>query len=315
MCGRYNIVPDVHAWADVAAVLGEVIREALQQLPARYNIAPTQTVPIVIPDEQGQPRLVEARWGYIPPWWKESFLPPKTFNARAEEAANKPMWRHPWRHQRCLVPASGWYEWAVLETGQKKPTKIPHHLLRQNGREIMFAGLWSVVRVSPDAEPMPTCAIVTTASAPSIAEIHERMPVVLHPEFWLPWIDPRQKDAQAVNRLVADGAVEQFSRKSVGTTVSNARHEGAQCVEPLPWPELDQHGVAAITVEQLHELRTLTPELLVPAYRPRIEPLWGDASAHVADVRLWIRELDARPDADAFADFIRRCRAFIREQI
>jgi hypothetical protein len=124
-------------------------------MAARYNVAPTQMVPIIVMDENGKPALIEARWGFIPHYWNKPTPPTLTTNARSETAAAKPMWKHAWRNTRCLIPASGWYEWFILEDGSKKPPKIPHHLRRQDGKHILFAGLWSTFRAAPDSPGLP----------------------------------------------------------------------------------------------------------------------------------------------------------------
>lgn len=145
MCGRYNLIPDERAWADVGAILGEEILALLLAIRPRYNISPTQTVPIIVMDDDGKPRLIEARWGFIPVYWKKPIPPSLTTNVRSETAAIKPMWKHAWRRQRCLIPASGWYEWVrhevavvivrrVHPAGPAVPSAVPYEV-RRRGNE------------------------------------------------------------------------------------------------------------------------------------------------------------------------------------
>jgi putative SOS response-associated peptidase YedK len=153
------LIPDDTAWADVGALLGEDILAALLSIRPRYNISPTQTVPIIVIGDEGKPILIEARWGFIPFFWKKPFPPTLTTNVRSETAAIKPMWKHAWRHSRCLIPASGWYEWFVLEDGSAKPPKVPHHIRREDGKHILFAGVWSIFKPTPESAGLPTCAV------------------------------------------------------------------------------------------------------------------------------------------------------------
>lgn len=185
MCGRFAYVPSPEAWAPIRDHLGQAVGDALRAAKARYNIAPSTSVPIVIQDRQsGQPITVDARWGFIPFWWKDAKPPGITINARAEEAATKPMWRDAWKKQRCLIPATHWYEWR-----QAQGMKIPHAITSGDGSEgFMFAGLWSRW-TDPAGKEIISCAILTIDASKSVAHIHDRMPVVLAPAAWREWID------------------------------------------------------------------------------------------------------------------------------
>ena len=303
MCGRYNIIPDAKAWADVAQVLGEILANELKELPTRYNVAPTQNVPIIVTGPHGGEQVIQARWGFVPSWWKRPLPPKLTTNVRSETAASKPMWREAWTRQRCLIPATSWYEWFNADAGLSKMPKIPHVLERADGKQIFFAGLWSWYQASPNDEPMATCAIVTVASAPDIAEIHERTPVVLDSVHWCAWLDPQQRDPVAVKAIVDVGAVEHFRMHTVDSTVSNARKTGPECLAPRDWPEMSAQGRVRYTKAQLLWLRTapleevryeLTVKLDIP------ERLWPP----LAERRLWVRELMDRDDADQLAELI-----------
>lgn len=203
MCSRYAFVPEPAAWADFHAVLAEIADELLA-LPPRPKLAPTDAVPIVIQQPGAPPRLVSARWGFVPHWWSKPELPRLSFNARSEEAAAKPMWRDALRASRCLVPATHWIEWQ-----HRQGAKIPHQLRPEGGRGFMFAGLWSLWRPRPDAGPMATCVILTTAPSEGVAAVHDRMPVVLAPAVWRAWLDPQTgtAEAQALLREHAVGAL------------------------------------------------------------------------------------------------------------
>ena len=197
MCSRYEFVPDAAAWADFRTVLG-ALGDELLALEPRPKLAPTDLVPIVVREPGGALRLIRARWGFIPQWWRRPEPPTLCFNARSEEAAAKPMWRDALRRGRCLIPATAWTEW------QKAPKlKIPHRLVPGTGQGFVFAGLWSLWRARPDAEPMASCAILTTAASSGVAHVHERMPVVLAPEGWMDWLDPGRTDSAEALALLA----------------------------------------------------------------------------------------------------------------
>lgn len=309
MCGRYNLIPDGAAWGAVDEIFGAEIAQQLREIATRYNVAPTQMVPIIVMDDSGKPALIEARWGFIPEYWNQPTPPTKTTNVRSETAAKKPMWRHAWRHKRCLVPASGWYEWFVLEDGSKKPPKVPHHLRRQDGEHIMFAGLWSMYHASPDSPGLPTCSIVTIPSPPSVAEIHARTPVVLDPDFWLPWIDRDSKDPAVVSDIVKNGAVKLFSKHTLGNAVSNSRNQGPELITPIDRPEVEQQKGLLVDDEVLAWLRT-TPAIDL---RRIIAGLLDQVPMPpISQRRLWLREIEDREDADALFDLMEEILQTIR---
>ncbi len=238
MCSRYAFVPDSAAWADFRAVLAEIADELLA-LPALPRLAPTDRVPVVIQQPGAPPQLIHARWGFIPHWWSKPELPRLSFNARSEEAADKPMWRDALRATRCLIPATTWYEWQHLHgatAAGRRPAvqKIPHGLQPRPGadgaaRGFMFAGLWSlwqikgsdaitsrtagmarpagVIGSGPFIEPMATCVILTTAASAEVEAVHGRMPVVLAPAAWRAWLDPGMTDSAAALALLREHCV------------------------------------------------------------------------------------------------------------
>jgi putative SOS response-associated peptidase YedK len=203
MCSRYEFIPEERAWVDFRAALGRLAAELLA-LQARPRLAPTDRVPIVVQQPGGPPQVIEARWGFIPYWWSKPVAPKLCFNARSEEAATKPMWRDALRRSRCLIPATSWTEWqhARAPAPGKAGVKIPHRLQPHEGRGFMFAGLWSLWRPRPEAEAHATCVILTTAAAPGIAHVHDRMPVVLAPAAWAAWLDPGATDSAAALALL-----------------------------------------------------------------------------------------------------------------
>lgn len=218
MCGRY-VSPEQasieRAW--------NIDRASSNPYPRRFNVQPTTEVPVLIV-EDGERTLAAARWGLIPHWWKLDRAPTFTINARLEEASGKPMWRDPIRRSRCLLPAEGWYEWQALAGG-----KQPHYITRRDRRPFCFAGLCSIWRDTL------SCAILTTQALGPIAEVHDRMPVVLPEACHAGWLDPAQRDASVATAMAHEPmAPADFEHFTVSQRVNNARNEGADLIEPLP---------------------------------------------------------------------------------
>jgi putative SOS response-associated peptidase YedK len=214
MCGRY-VSPEQasieRAW--------RIDRASGNPFPRRFNVQPTTDVPVLRLD--GRALVLEAaRWGLIPHWWKQNKPPTFTINARLEEAADKPMWREPLRGSRCLLPAEGWYEWQALAGG-----KQPHYTRRSDGRPVCFAGLMSVWR------DRPSCAILTRAAAGPVAQVHDRMPIVLADAAHAGWLDPALKDATRYAREHA--LADEFTHYPVSKRVNDARNDGPDLIEPL----------------------------------------------------------------------------------
>jgi putative SOS response-associated peptidase YedK len=309
VCGRYNLIPEEGAWADVGAILGEEILALLLAMEPRYNISPTQTIPIIVMGQERKPILIESRWGFISSNWDKPYPPANTTNVRSETAPRKPMWRQAWRHQRCLIPASGWYEWFVLEDDSTKPPKVPHHIRQQDGKHILFAGVWSIYRSHPEATGIPTSAIATIASPPSIARIHARTPVVLQPEFWRDWIDPDITEIERIGDMVQRGAARLFSMQTLGPEVGNSRNQGAELVDSRPRPEADQADLvvddpvlAWLNLTPADELRRAIADRLAETPLPT-----------AAERRLWYRQIEDRDDAEALASLMKLIKASLRK--
>src|SRR6185295_12879686 len=233
MCGRY-VSPE-------QAAIGRawrIGRATGNPLARRFNVAPTDPVPLLVLDH-GVLTLGTARWGLIPHWWKEEKPPKFSFNARLEEAAGKPMWRDPMRFGRCLVPAEGWYEWRVIEqtdaqTGEIVQGKQPHYIRRQDGKLFCFAGLMSRRSVPGSEEPQITCALITTAAAGPLADLHDRMPVVLPDEAHDRWLDRNLKDPAQASVLARENLrPDAFTHFPVRKLVNSTRNDGPELIEPL----------------------------------------------------------------------------------
>src|SRR5215212_2353607 len=169
MCGRFG---QKASSAELAAAFEAAWRCEEPQLP-RFNIAPTQHAPVLLSDA-GRRVLDVFRWGLIPSWAKDAKIGNKMINARAEGVAGKPAYRAAFLRRRCLVPASGFYEWKKAGGG-----KVPHWIHAADGGPLTFAGLWEVWRPEKDAEPVFTFTILTTTPSADVSGIHDRMPVIV----------------------------------------------------------------------------------------------------------------------------------------
>ena len=202
--------------------------EERPNLAARYNVAPTQEVPIVRCKADGDGReLAVVRWGLIPHWADDPAIGNRLINARAESVATKPSFRDSFRRRRCLVVADGFYEWQRQARGPKQP-----YAIREKDHALFgFAGLWSVWR-DPEGRPVETCTIITTDANPLVEPIHNRMPVIVRPEDYDRWLDPESdfKSAEAVlsRPLPADRMV----AYRISTKVNNVRNEGPDLIAP-----------------------------------------------------------------------------------
>lgn len=208
----------------------------------KFNTAPTATVPMVYAPDGAEMAGALARWGLIPPWHRDEKPPATTFNARSEEAAEKPMWRQGYRSQRCLIPAEGWYEWCegeMVPGAAGKKVRAPYFLHRPGQEVISFAGLWSRWR-APDGVELLSCAVLTKAASPSVAPVHHRMPVVLEPSRYAAWLSPKATPADVAS--LVDGSVGDFEAYRVGTAVGNVRNESPDLIKPLPSKRPDLFG-------------------------------------------------------------------------
>jgi putative SOS response-associated peptidase YedK len=220
MCGRFALFTDV-------VIIAELFEAAQPTFPwePRYNIAPTQGViacRLALAGEGASAReLVLLRWGLIPSWSKDPSGGAKAINARAETVAEKPAFRSAFKQRRCLIPASGFYEWKKM--GKAKQPYFIHgnHLLT-------FAGLWETW--TGNDETIESCSILTTAAAGPMEELHERMPVILAPSTFAAWLDPRAESADLVD-LVRPTV--ELSMHPVGERVGNVRNEGADLIKAV----------------------------------------------------------------------------------
>jgi putative SOS response-associated peptidase YedK len=180
MCGRFS---QKHSWSEIAELYA--LTQPGPNLQPRYNIAPTGMIDAVRIDS-GRRQLVRVRWGLVPSWWRKPIGEMgSTFNARAETVTEKPMYRTAFKRARCIVPVSGYFEWAAANKG-----KQPYYFSAGDGGVLSIAGLWDewTDRASP-AGPLLSCTLIVTAANTFVRPIHDRMPVLLQPKDFASWLD------------------------------------------------------------------------------------------------------------------------------
>jgi putative SOS response-associated peptidase YedK len=220
MCGRFVRLSS----GDELARLFDVEAADVPELFPRYNIAPTQPVAAVrLAEGEGRRRIALLRWGLIPSWSKDPRMGQSLINARAETVAEKPAFRAAFKARRCLIPASGFYEWQA--TGGKH--KQPYHIRMRDGQPFAFAGLWE--RWLAEGEPVETCAILTTTPNAVVRPVHQRMPVIVAPGDFAAWFDPATPPAE-LHALLRPYPADEMTAVPVGRYVSNPRNEGPRCL-------------------------------------------------------------------------------------
>ena len=219
MCGRFATTLPNDAMAQLFAASPA---NALPDVP-NFNVCPTTQVHVVKGDAQVGRRLVAMRWGFLPHWYKSPTDGPLLINARAETIAEKPAFRVAARQRRCLIPATGFYEWTKDGDG----TRLAWYIHRRDGAPIAFAGIWQDWGRD---DPHPTCAIVTTGSNAALSAIHHRMPVIVEPADWPLWLGEAGKGAAA---LMGPGGEDVLKFHRVGGAVNSNRASGADLIAPL----------------------------------------------------------------------------------
>ena len=224
MCGRYTQTQTPERVA-TQFDLSEV-----PELSPRYNIAPTQGIPIVRETAAGRD-LQMVHWGLIPSWAKDPKMGARMINARAETAAEKPSFRTAMRRRRCLVVADGFYEWQRTAKG-KQPFffYVPD---AEGGRSpIAFAGLWETWE-SAEGEVIPSATILTTAANDRVQTVHDRMPVILPAEHYARWLDPDCQQSAKVTDLLQPFPADQMATFAVSTAVNNPRQDQPELLEAI----------------------------------------------------------------------------------
>lgn len=243
MCGRYASFREAQDLADAFGVEVDDIAPDAAALPPSWNLAPTDPVRIVLERAEAEtgPRrsLRLARWGLVPGWAKDPSIGSRMINARVETLAEKPSFRRALAARRCLVPAEGYYEWTPPPAGSPPRTpKVAHWIHPSDDRLLAFAGLYEFWRdrTRSDDDPLRwlvSTTIVTGGAPPEgeVAALHDRRPVVLAPERWAAWLDPR-RDGPGALALLADPAPH-LAERTVSTTVNTVGTDGPELIAPV----------------------------------------------------------------------------------
>lgn len=225
MCGRYRL-------SRRKEVLAEYFGADFSDLDwePRYNIAPTQPVPIVRRDWQGTLRASFMRWGLIPSWAGDPSIGARTINAKAETVMTRPSFREPLQRKRCLIPADAFFEWKRLGKA-----KQPFCFEVGDGAIFAFAGLWDRWR-GPDGQSVESCTILTTTPNELLADVHDRMPVILASKQRDRWLDPSMQDAATAVALLKPFDSTLMRRYPVSTRVNLVANDDPECSTPVDLP-------------------------------------------------------------------------------
>ncbi|MEO6395357.1 MAG: SOS response-associated peptidase [Devosia sp.] len=222
MCGRYAFLLPQEAWRGLYKVLND-----FANVP-RYNITPTQPV-VIIAQREGQRTAELFRWGLVPHWVKDPRDFPLLINARAETMIDKPAFRDALRHSRCIVPASGYYEWMKAPGGRR----LPYYITSRETETMAFAGLYSTWS-GPDGEEVDTVAIVTVEPNLEISSVYDRMPAILRGEAAIDaWLNTRDVNAKQAVSLAISPPHGTMQYHPVGKAIGRADSEGPQLIEPI----------------------------------------------------------------------------------
>ncbi len=219
MCGRFTLIANRKKLAEAFAGY-----ELPQALAPRYNIAPSQAVAVIANNEQQKIELFQ--WGLIPFWAKDPTIGNRMINARAETLAEKPSFKNAYRRRRCLVLADGFYEWKKVNGA-----KTPMYIQLAGGEPFGFAGLWESWQ-SPDDSTILSCTIITTTPNDLLAEIHNRMPVILPASAYETWLDPAERSPDHLDGLLNPYPAAEMTAVPVSTLVNNPKNDVPECVMP-----------------------------------------------------------------------------------
>ncbi|NEU32070.1 SOS response-associated peptidase [bacterium LRH843] len=219
MCGRFTL------FGPPESLQEEFDLATLPILDERYNIAPTQDVFAIIQAEHKR-RAGYLKWGLIPSWSKDATFCHKLINARAETIDSKPSFKRAFERRRCIIPASGFYEWMKLDEG-----KQPHFIFPTTMNFFAFAGLWEKW-IDEQNHPTYSCTIITTESNELMAPLHHRMPVILSKDSYSTWLDSNT-EIEHVRDLLLPFPSEQMETRPVSTIVNSTRNETDECIAPF----------------------------------------------------------------------------------
>ena len=222
MCGRFTLQYSGEMLAQIFGV------KAVQNIKPRYNIAPTQQAPVVrISPTDNQLHIDYLKWGLIPSWAKDPAIGSKMINVRSETVDEKPSFKSALKHRRCIVPASGFYEWQEVD-GKKHPL----YIRLKDDSLMMFAGIWDHWK-SPDGEAVESFSILTTSSNDLIQQLHDRMPVILNPQHKDIWLDIQVSDPEQLKPYFAPYPSSLIEVYPVSDLVNSPKNDSPDCIQPI----------------------------------------------------------------------------------
>jgi len=219
MCGRFVLI------ADPDEIYQQFELPMLPEIQPRYNIAPTQLVPVIV--NEGARALHHYRWGLIPSWSKDPQIGGRMINARAETVAEKPAFRAAFKRRRCIVPSSGFYEWQQRDAG-----KVPMYIHLRDQPLFGFAGLWEIWN-DPSGGEVRSFTIITTEANAMMREIHDRMPVILKPEDYATWLQAEDVPQSALQELLRPYASDRMVAYEVSKLVNRPSVDSPECIAPV----------------------------------------------------------------------------------
>lgn len=217
MCGRYNLTASSETIVEHFQLLGQV------RFQPSYNIAPAQKILNIVELEDQSKKAVNLFWGLVPSWAKDSKNSSHLINARSETVREKPSFRAAFNHRRCLIPATGFYEWLKTDAG-----KQAFHVHRTDQQLFAFAGLWE--QWQHETEILYSCTILTTAATELMKPIHDRMPVIIPTDQYHHWLD-KTADANQAFALLDNQAYTHMTATPVSAWVNNPRHDDQRCIQ------------------------------------------------------------------------------------
>jgi len=230
MCGRFVQSHDAAFYADAFQV--ETMRT--EGIPASFNVAPTDKI-YAVAEHEGRRQLGVFNWGLIPFWAKDRTIGARNINARVESVADKPTYRDSFARRRCLIPADGFYEWQGLPKG-----KLPHYIYRRDDKPLAMAGLWASWKDPESGEWVRSCTIITGRPNAMVAELHDRMPVILPEAAWSVWLDRGIADRNLLEGLLGVFPEEEMGEHPVATLVNKVANNYPECIEPLDTAAVEQ---------------------------------------------------------------------------
>ena len=232
MCGRYTLIrladfTDMFPW----------IRPPEAEMPARYNIAPTQ--PVAVVPNTSDPHVEFFHWGFIPYWAKDPSIGNRMINARAETLRQKPVFRNALKRRRCLIPTSGFYEWRKNADG----TKTPMYIRMKSGKPFAFGGLWERWN-APDGLEVRSCTIITGRPNELVRDIHDRMPLILPGDLYKRWLDPGEVPAEQIDDMLRPYPAPEMEAVPVSRLVNSPKVDEPRCIESLTAAEAAAEAVS-----------------------------------------------------------------------